>query len=99
MNIDEKEIANLIEDISGKVRNLTEVDEDINEETIISTVLSSLELVDLFIYLEGKYDIFFGGNTYYGLTVGEMANALHEMINNKEEHEKLIDATMEELFA
>lgn len=99
MNIDEKEIANLIEDISGKVRNLTEVDEDINEETIISAVLSSLELVDLFIYLEGKYDIFFGGNTYYGLTVGEMANALHEMINNKEEHEKLIDATMEELFA
>lgn len=99
MNIDEKEIANLIEDISGKVRNLTEVDEDINEETIISTVLSSLELVDLFIYLEGKYDIFFGGNTYYGLTVGEMANTLHEMINSKEEHEKLIDATMEELFA
>ncbi len=99
MNIDEKEIANLIEDISGKVRNLTEVDEDINEETIISAVLSSLELVDLFIYLEGKYDIFFGGNTYYGLTVGEMANALHEMMNNKEEHEKLIDATMEELFA
>ena len=97
MNIEEKET--LVEVISDKVRDLAEGDEEINEETVISAVLSSLELVDLFIYLEGKYDIFFGGNTYYGLTVGQMADTLLEMLNDKEEHEKLIDATMEELFA
>ena len=97
MNIEEKET--LVEVISDKVRDLAEGDEEINEETVISAVLSSLELVDLFIYLEGKYDIFFGGNTYYGLTVGQMADTLLEMLNDKEEHEKLIDATMEELCA
>lgn len=84
--------------ICETAKGYSETGMNISANSMLTEVVSSLELVELFLELEKQYEITFGAESYFGLTVSDLADVIVGLIENKKVQSMEMENVLSELF-